>query len=243
MLSTKYFPGGAVVKNLLPMQETQETWVRSLVGKIAWRRTWQPASVFLPGESHRLMAWWATVHKVANNWTWQATEHARTFHCMDIPYLSIHLPVAGHLDCFHFLAIMNNAAGTISMEVSVDICFYFSWILPGSGIAGLYDFLANIMMNCQTVSKVAVPFYIPISIQWLFLFFHIFTNMWYCLTLILVSTKWHFTVVSNCIFLMTDDIKYLFVCLSAIYKSSLVKSLLISFLHLKNWIICLLINL
>ena len=29
-----------------------ETWVQSLVGKIPWRRKWQPTPVFLPGESH-----------------------------------------------------------------------------------------------------------------------------------------------------------------------------------------------
>ena len=29
-----------------------ETWVQSLVGKISWRRKWQPTSVFLPGEFH-----------------------------------------------------------------------------------------------------------------------------------------------------------------------------------------------
>jgi len=28
-----------------------ETWVRSRVGKILWRRAWQPTPVFLPGES------------------------------------------------------------------------------------------------------------------------------------------------------------------------------------------------
>ena len=28
-----------------------ETWVRSLVGKVPWRRVWQPTPVFLPGES------------------------------------------------------------------------------------------------------------------------------------------------------------------------------------------------
>ena len=36
----------------LPMQETQETRVQSLVGKMPWRRAWQPTPVFLPGESH-----------------------------------------------------------------------------------------------------------------------------------------------------------------------------------------------
>ena len=29
-----------------------ETWIQSLVGKIPWRRKWQPTLVFLPGESH-----------------------------------------------------------------------------------------------------------------------------------------------------------------------------------------------
>ena len=37
------------VKNSPAMQETQ---VPSLVGKIPWRRAWQPTPVFLPGESH-----------------------------------------------------------------------------------------------------------------------------------------------------------------------------------------------
>ena len=30
----------------------QETQVQSLVGKIPWRREWQPTPVFLPGEFH-----------------------------------------------------------------------------------------------------------------------------------------------------------------------------------------------
>ena len=30
----------------------QETWVGSLVGNIPWSRAWQPAPIFLPGESY-----------------------------------------------------------------------------------------------------------------------------------------------------------------------------------------------
>ena len=37
-----------MVKNLPIMGET---WVRSSVGKIPWRRAWQPTTVFLPGAS------------------------------------------------------------------------------------------------------------------------------------------------------------------------------------------------
>ena len=39
------------VKNLSAMQETQETWVRSLGQEDPWRRAWQPTPAFLPGES------------------------------------------------------------------------------------------------------------------------------------------------------------------------------------------------
>ena len=38
-----------MVKNLPAMQDTR---VRSLLGKIPWRREWQPTPVFLPGDSH-----------------------------------------------------------------------------------------------------------------------------------------------------------------------------------------------
>ena len=41
------------------------------VGKIPWRRAWQPTPVFLPGESPDRGAWWATVHRVAKNRTRQ----------------------------------------------------------------------------------------------------------------------------------------------------------------------------
>ena len=39
------------------------------VGKIPWRRTWQPTSVFLPGESMGRGAWRATVCGVTKSWT------------------------------------------------------------------------------------------------------------------------------------------------------------------------------
>ena len=38
------------------------------VGKIPWRRAWQPIPVFLPGESPRTVHdWWAAVHGVAES--------------------------------------------------------------------------------------------------------------------------------------------------------------------------------
>jgi len=37
------------------------------LGKIPWRRKWQPTSVFLSGESMARGAWWATVHRVTKS--------------------------------------------------------------------------------------------------------------------------------------------------------------------------------
>ena len=34
------------------------------VGKMPWRRAWQPTVKFLPGESHGQRPFWATVHEV-----------------------------------------------------------------------------------------------------------------------------------------------------------------------------------
>ena len=46
---TQGFPGGSVVKNLPASSGDRfDSWM----GKIPWRRKWQPTPVFLPGEFH-----------------------------------------------------------------------------------------------------------------------------------------------------------------------------------------------
>ena len=55
-----------MVKNPPAKQETQ---VLSLVGKIPWRRAWQPTPVFLPGESHGQRGLVATVRGVTKSRT------------------------------------------------------------------------------------------------------------------------------------------------------------------------------
>ena len=40
-----------VVQLVKKLPAMQETWVDPWVGKIPWRRAWQPTPVFLPGES------------------------------------------------------------------------------------------------------------------------------------------------------------------------------------------------
>ena len=40
------------------------------VGKISWRRKWQPTPVFLPGKFHGFGGWRSTVHGVTKSQTW-----------------------------------------------------------------------------------------------------------------------------------------------------------------------------
>jgi len=39
-------PGGSVIKNPTTMQKMQQTKFNAWVGKIPWRRAWQPTLVF-----------------------------------------------------------------------------------------------------------------------------------------------------------------------------------------------------
>ena len=73
------FPGGSAVKDLLAMQEPQETWVRSQGQEDPLEKGWQPNPVFLPGESHGQSSLAGyTVHGVAKSRTWvkQLRTHA-----------------------------------------------------------------------------------------------------------------------------------------------------------------------
>ena len=50
--TNKGFPGDSVVKNLSADTGNRRHRFDPWVGKIPWRRAWQPTPVFLPGESH-----------------------------------------------------------------------------------------------------------------------------------------------------------------------------------------------
>ena len=65
------FPGGSVIKNppanaLSSRRQGFNSWVR----KIPWRRAWQPAPIFLPGECLGQRSLAATVHMT------EVTQHA-----------------------------------------------------------------------------------------------------------------------------------------------------------------------
>ena len=64
------FPGGPSDKESICRCRRQnrrgfDPWV----GKIPWKRAWQPTPVFLPGDFHDRGAWQATVHGVAQSQT------------------------------------------------------------------------------------------------------------------------------------------------------------------------------
>ena len=68
--------GQWVKKNLSAMQKTQETWLWSWVGKIPWRRKWQPTPVFLPEKSYgqRSLAGYSPLcHKELDTTEWLST--------------------------------------------------------------------------------------------------------------------------------------------------------------------------
>ena len=59
-----------MVKNLPAQYRRQKRCQFSpWVGKIPWRRKWQPTLVFLPENPKDRRAWWAAVHRVTKSQT------------------------------------------------------------------------------------------------------------------------------------------------------------------------------
>ena len=92
------------------------------VGKIPWRRAWQPTLVFLPGESHgqRSQAGYSPWGHKELDTTEQVSTHI-TCQCSTVYITRIfftHSSVDGHLRFFHVLAAVNSAAVNIGVHVS-----------------------------------------------------------------------------------------------------------------------------
>ena len=128
MVNPQSFPGDAVVKNLPANAGNMRRGFHPWVGKIPWRRAWQPTAVFLPGESQRqrsLVGYSPSGHRVEHDWSRSARTHAHT------QVFSIHLLI--HIDFWHLgrLGISELLALCKQiLEMSVDVGMSGKW--PGS---------------------------------------------------------------------------------------------------------------
>ena len=157
------------------------------------------------------------------------------FQCVCVSHLLYLFMFWWTLRLLPYLAIINNAAVNIGVHVSFQISgFVFFRYIPNSATAGshgssIFSFLRNLhtaFHSCRTnLHSYQRCMRVPLSLQprqrLLLVVFLMIT--------ILTDARWYLFVVLIRIPLMISDIQYIFMCLLAIYMSSLEKCLFSSF--------------
>ena len=74
------------------------------------------------------------------------------FHIVHILQLVYPFICRSHLGCFQFLSTTNEAVMNICIQICVNICFRFSWLIFSNGISELYGYyMLNFTRKCQRV--------------------------------------------------------------------------------------------
>ena len=103
--------------------------------------------------------------------------HTHT-HTHDIFF--IRSSIEEHLGCFHFIAVVSNAATNTSVHISFVCVFCSLWV--NTKLLYLMVTLCLILEEITTAlsSKMAIPFCTPTSNGWVFLLFYNLASIWCC---------------------------------------------------------------
>jgi len=147
----------------------------------------------------------------------------------------IHSSADGHLGCFRVLDIVNSAAMSIGVHVSLLI-LVSSVCRPSSGVSGLYgSSISSFLRNLHTVLHRAILVCIPTnSVKRVPFSLHPLQHLLFVdflIAAILTGVRQYLTVVLICISLIISHVEHLFMYSLAICMSSLEKCLFSSLAH------------